>query len=138
MSSASIPDNCATARSGALKSWAISFISMRIPSNCTSSVVPAADRSDGNSSSALKDLPIDIIKTDQRFTRCIGEEPSGEAIVVAIINISDALGLKVIAEGVEEKRHDQFMISKNCFAAQGYYYNRPTTALQFIALLNDD
>ena len=90
-----------------------------------------------SSLSALKDLPIDIIKIDQSFTRCIGEEPSGEAIVVAIINMSDALGLKVIAEGVEEKKHDQFMLSKNCYAAQGYYYNRPATAQQFIALLND-
>jgi predicted signal transduction protein with EAL and GGDEF domain len=81
-----------------------------------------------SSLSLLKDLPIDILKIDRSFTCCIGEDQAGEAIVVAIISLSDALGLRVIVEGVEELYQVNFMETHNCFSAQGYYFSRPVTS----------
>jgi EAL domain-containing protein (putative c-di-GMP-specific phosphodiesterase class I) len=73
-------------------------------------------------------LPIDILKIDRSLTCCIGEDQAGEAIVVAIISLSDALGLRVIVEGVEELYQVNFMETHNCFSAQGYYFSRPVTS----------
>ena len=78
-----------------------------------------------SSLSYLNMLPIDTIKIDQSFTKDIGVDPKDEAIVKAIIRLAHTLGLKVIAEGVEEEYHVNFLRENNCDILQGYYYSRP-------------
>jgi len=79
----------------------------------------------------LKRLPLDQIKIDQSFVRDISQDANDAAIVQTIIAMSEALGLKVIAEGVETKVQQEFLESHGCHAFQGYLFGKPVTIEQF-------
>ena len=83
----------------------------------------------------LKLLPLDQIKIDQSFVRDITTDPDDAAIVQAIIAMTAALGLDVIAEGVETEAQLEFLKSRNCHAYQGYLFGEPVTVSQFEASL---
>lgn len=83
----------------------------------------------------LKLLPLDQIKIDQSFVRDITTDPNDAAIVQAIIAMSAALGLDVIAEGVETEAQLEFLKSRSCHTYQGYLFGVPVAASQFEASL---
>ena len=85
-----------------------------------------------SSLSYLKKYPIDIIKIDQSFIADIEKDKKNEAIIKAIILLSQNLGLEVIAEGVEEKYQEQFLLKNHCQKGQGYLYDKPLPANQMI------
>ena len=85
-----------------------------------------------SSLSYLKTYPIDIIKIDQSFIADIEKDKKNEAIIKAIILLSQNLGLEVIAEGVEEKNQEQFLLKNHCQKVQGYLYDKPLPANQMI------
>ncbi|THB73003.1 MAG: GGDEF domain-containing response regulator [Gammaproteobacteria bacterium] len=91
-----------------------------------------------SSLSYLNMLPIDTIKIDQSFTKDIGEDPKDEAIVKAIIGLAHTLGLKVIAEGVEEEYHVNFLRENGCDILQGYFYSRPVAVDIITELLTEN
>ncbi|MEL3960354.1 EAL domain-containing protein [Lysinibacillus endophyticus] len=78
-----------------------------------------------SSLSYLKKYPIDIIKIDQSFIADLNKDEKNEAIVKAIIALSENLGMDVIAEGVEEKSQELFLKQHRCKKGQGYLYNKP-------------
>ncbi len=84
----------------------------------------------------LKRLPLDQIKIDQAFVRDIVSDPNDAAIIQAIIAMSNALGLSVIAEGVENKAQQAFLERHGCNIFQGYLFSRPIMPEQFNTLLN--
>ena len=86
----------------------------------------------------LKRLPLDQIKIDQSFVRDIASDPNDAAIVQTIIAMSDALGLEVIAEGVETGAQLEFLDRHGCHAFQGYLFSKPVTLEQFATLLDRD
>jgi EAL domain-containing protein (putative c-di-GMP-specific phosphodiesterase class I) len=83
----------------------------------------------------LKLLPLNQIKIDQSFVRDITTDPDDAAIVQAIIAMSAALGLNVIAEGVEAVEQREFLAIRGCFHYQGYLFGKPVTIEQFEASL---
>jgi EAL domain-containing protein (putative c-di-GMP-specific phosphodiesterase class I) len=84
----------------------------------------------------LKRLPLDQIKIDRTFVSEITTEPKDAAIVRAIILISEALGLNIIAEGVETKEQEMFLDMNGCHTFQGYLYGKPVPSIQFEAILH--
>ena len=78
-----------------------------------------------SSLSYLKRLPFDQLKIDQSFTRDMLNDTASNAIVRAILVMSEALGLDVVAEGVETATQRAFLISHGCQICQGYLLGKP-------------
>ncbi|MFH0935212.1 MAG: bifunctional diguanylate cyclase/phosphodiesterase, partial [Pseudomonadota bacterium] len=84
----------------------------------------------------LKRLPLDQIKIDRSFVRDIVSDPNDAAIVQTIIAMSEALGLHVIAEGVETDAQRDFLDRHGCHTFQGYMFGKPLPLEQFEAMLH--
>ncbi len=78
-----------------------------------------------SSLSYLRQFPIDRLKIDQSFIRNALNNPDDAAIARTIVRLGHSLNLKVIAEGVETKDHEDFMVAEGCDEVQGYRYSRP-------------
>lgn len=89
-----------------------------------------------SSLSYLKKFPIDALKIDRAFVQDIIPEPSGVAMTAAIISLAHALGLYVVAEGVEEPEELAVLERYGCEFVQGYYFSRPLPAPAFEKLIN--
>ena len=76
----------------------------------------------------LKRFPVKIVKIDKSFVDGLGTFENDEAIVAAIVQLSKALGLVVLAEGVETQLQLQRVTELGCDLYQGYLMARPTQA----------
>jgi diguanylate cyclase (GGDEF)-like protein len=85
----------------------------------------------------LKRFPIDKLKIDQSFIHNMTHENSDAAITKTIITLGQSLGLKLIAEGVEN--HDQLSMLKEfgCEEIQGYLFSKPLSHTDLSLLLNE-
>ena len=73
----------------------------------------------------LKRFPVGAVKVDRSFIDGLGSDSEDSAIVAAVIGLGHALGLTVIAEGVETDRQLSELAALGCDAAQGYLFARP-------------
>jgi diguanylate cyclase (GGDEF)-like protein len=85
-----------------------------------------------SSFSYLKHFPLDTLKIDRSFIREIAVQPDDAAITTAIIAMGHALGLRVIAEGVETEAHLTLLQKQGCDEIQGYLVGRPVAADRFV------
>ncbi|UPT77118.1 bifunctional diguanylate cyclase/phosphodiesterase [Sulfurovum sp. XGS-02] len=88
-----------------------------------------------SSLSYLKELPVDMVKIDQSFIRNMHESKGDVAIVEAVTAIAEKFNLKVLAEGVEDKKTLEALKALNCHAYQGYYAHKPMPLEDFEKLL---
>lgn len=88
-----------------------------------------------SSFSYLREFPIDAIKIDQAFIRGLSTEGGSSAIVGVMIQLGHALGLLVVAEGVENEKELQMLKKLNCDIIQGYYFSKPLPVEEFERLL---
>ena len=83
----------------------------------------------------LKRLPLDQLKIDRSFVRDILADASSGAIAQTIVSLSQAMGLGVIAEGVETEAQRDFLAGLGCECFQGYLYGRPAPLEAFERLI---
>ncbi|MCB1248953.1 MAG: EAL domain-containing protein [Acidimicrobiales bacterium] len=83
----------------------------------------------------LKQFPVDIVKVDQSFVQGLGVDPGDEAIVRAVVAMSDALGLDVVAEGVETVDQLEALRAMGVCRVQGYLFSRAVPPEDLLALL---
>ncbi len=76
----------------------------------------------------LQRLPVRELKIDKSFVWAMNTDASGPAIVQAVIDLAHILGLRVVAEGVEEEHVRRALAKMGCDAMQGYLLSRPMTA----------
>ncbi|HEY3240413.1 MAG TPA: EAL domain-containing protein [Acidimicrobiia bacterium] len=81
-----------------------------------------------SSLSYLRRFPVDVVKLDRSFVAGMGVDPAATAIVAAVVNLAHALGIVVVAEGVETEAQLVALRALRCDRAQGYYWNRPLPA----------
>ena len=85
--------------------------------------------------SYLQKFPFDRLKIDRSFMQNMFENDSDRALVKVIIAMAQALKLEIVAEGIEEKRHLEYLQNLNCEFGQGFYFSQPLPAEEFERLL---
>ncbi len=90
-----------------------------------------------SSLSYLSQFPIDRLKIDQSFIRNALNDKHNASIARTIINLGHSLNLKVIAEGVETKEHEDFLIQQGCDEVQGFRYSRPVPVDDFVEFVQN-
>jgi len=85
-----------------------------------------------SSLSHLQRFPLDILKIDKSFVDELGVDRGGAEIVAAVVKLAHALGLQVIAEGVETERQLDALDRLDCDFAQGYLFSRPVPAHELV------
>ncbi|MBR0776283.1 GAF domain-containing protein [Bradyrhizobium diazoefficiens] len=88
-----------------------------------------------SSMSLMKHFPIDTIKIDRSFVRDLPQDSEDQAIAQAIISMGKALGMTVVAEGVENAEQEAFLRTHGCDEMQGFLISRPLPAPQMAELL---
>ncbi len=83
----------------------------------------------------LRELPVQIIKVDRAFLTGVPDEPQAAAVYAAILQLAEACGCDVVAEGVEEAEQVDFLLSSGCRIAQGFHFSRPVPAAEVTPLL---
>jgi len=75
--------------------------------------------------SYLQQLPVDIVKIDRSFTSSIDSEQARLVLLQGIVDLGNALGLKLVAEGIETESQHDIVCRLGCHGAQGFYFGRP-------------
>ncbi|MFY1598630.1 putative bifunctional diguanylate cyclase/phosphodiesterase [Micromonospora sp. WMMD737] len=83
----------------------------------------------------LRRLPLSEVKVDRSFVLGMVEDADDAAIVKSTIELAKALGLRVVAEGVEDERTWRMLHAAGCDAAQGWFYARPMPAEELVGWL---
>ena len=76
----------------------------------------------------LRQLPAEELKIDRSFVLDLEHSADARAVVDAVVKLAHALGLKVVAEGVENQRQQQILVGLGCDELQGYLFAQPMSA----------
>jgi diguanylate cyclase (GGDEF)-like protein len=81
--------------------------------------------------SLVRDLPLDVLKIDRSFVRGMAVNPADDAVVAAVLDLARRLGLKVIAEGVEDDADVARLLDAGAQLAQGFRYSPAVPGEEF-------
>jgi EAL domain-containing protein (putative c-di-GMP-specific phosphodiesterase class I) len=90
-----------------------------------------------SSLSYLQRFPVDYVKIDRSFVADLERDPGAVALVSGMIDLAHALGIGVIAEGVERASQLERLETMGCDLAQGYYFSSPLPSEAMDAFLED-
>ena len=82
-------------------------------------------------------LPISMIKIDRSFVQNCAKRKTDASILAAIVTMGHALGLKVLAEGVETEEQARVLREHGCDEVQGFLYSRPVSAEKLLGMLGN-
>ncbi|WP_306209801.1 putative bifunctional diguanylate cyclase/phosphodiesterase [Actinoplanes sp. RD1] len=85
-----------------------------------------------SSLSYLNRLPVGVVKLDRSFVSSVGTGGTDEQIVRAVLALAGALGLRVVAEGVETDLQRDWLVEQGCELGQGWLFGKPLRASAFI------
>jgi diguanylate cyclase (GGDEF)-like protein len=88
-----------------------------------------------SSLSQLQRMKMDVLKVDRSFTAELGRSKEGTVFFQAIVSMAHALGMEVVAEGVENEEQLAILRALNCNEVQGYFVARPQPAASIAPLL---
>ncbi len=91
-----------------------------------------------SSLSYLRQLPARELKIDRSFVKDLGDSDDARAVVDAVVRLAHALGLRVVAEGVETALQRDLLLVLGCDELQGYFYARPMAADALLAWARGD
>ena len=83
----------------------------------------------------LKNFPVHEVKVDRLFVNHLADDPVDSAIVRAVVDLADAMGIVAVAEGVETQEQLEGLRRIGCHRAQGYLFSRPVPAEGLVRLL---
>jgi diguanylate cyclase (GGDEF)-like protein len=83
----------------------------------------------------LRRLPLAEVKVDRSFVVGMSTDPDDAAVVTSIIDLARALGLRVVAEGVEDDQTRRMLLAAGCEVGQGWFYARPMPADELVGWL---
>jgi EAL domain-containing protein (putative c-di-GMP-specific phosphodiesterase class I) len=86
---------------------------------------------------ALRDMPVDILKVDKSFVDHLVSSPVSARLVRMILQLADDLGMRTVAEGVEDVQQVEILQTMGCRLIQGYYFSQPLPAPQLQELLRN-
>lgn len=90
-----------------------------------------------SSLSHLRDLPIDVVKIDRSFVSALNEDLATRSLTKSLIELSRALDLEVVMEGIETSAQSAAAQSLGGTVAQGYLFHRPMPAVDFLEVIED-
>jgi diguanylate cyclase (GGDEF)-like protein len=88
-----------------------------------------------SSLSYLRDLPIDVLKIDRSFVSKLERAKSDRDLVAAVISLAEIFGLRVVAEGVENKVQQEILEGLDCRYFQGFLFSKPVPSDEVPGLL---
>ena len=91
-----------------------------------------------SSLSYLRQLPAEELKIDGSFVKDVDHSADARAVVDAVVKLAHALGLKVVAEGVESVRQQNVLIQLGCDELQGFLFAKPMSARALLLWAMDD
>ncbi|WP_298986790.1 bifunctional diguanylate cyclase/phosphodiesterase [uncultured Roseibium sp.] len=90
-----------------------------------------------SSLSYLRRFPFDTLKIDRDFVSDMNGNAEAEAILVSIIQLGKALGMTIVAEGIETAQQIRFLQDHDCHRMQGYFISRPLSDVALSKFLED-
>ena len=80
----------------------------------------------------LTRMPVNVLKIDKAFVDNIDKDPESRAVIRAVVSLGRALGLKLVAEGVENSEQQAELCAHGCDFIQGYHFHRPLPEAAFV------
>jgi predicted signal transduction protein with EAL and GGDEF domain len=90
-----------------------------------------------SSLSHLRHFPVDIVKIDRQFVTGLGHDFNDTIVVSGVNGIAHAMGLAVVAEGIETAEQIVQLFELGCDIGQGYYISSPCPAVEYLAMVSD-
>ncbi len=86
----------------------------------------------------LSRYPVDKIKIDRSFVSNLGVDPEAEAVIRAIVKLSKALNLNIVAEGVETRAQKTILRQTGCNIIQGYLFSKPVASAKIDEMMKNE